>query len=126
MADAYKAIRNVYPDISSNISITTATDDTTLVTVKTNYTIFLQRVHVQVTGASAGKTWQIVDSAGTPIQLAGPFATDTDGSHTDVDFGPQGIPLTAAKNLVLDVSATGAAGWISWEGYQKLTTVAAA
>ena len=122
----YQGYRRFYQDVSNSLNVTGSTDDTTLVTVKTNHTIFVQKVHVQVTGASAGKTWQITDSAATPIQIMGPFVTDTDGSHFDMDFGAKGTPLTEGKNLLLDVSVTGASGIVTWEGYQKLTAVAAA
>lgn len=126
MAGDYLWYRKFYQDISGSLNITSSTDDTTLVTDKTPDTIYLQKAHIQITGASGGKTWQLVDSAGTPVQITGPFPTDTDGSHYDMDFGAKGTPLTEGKNLVLDVSATGAAGIVTWEGYQKRTAVVAA
>ena len=118
--------RQIYQDISSSLTVGTGTGDTTLVTVRANHTIYVQSVHVQITGASAGKTWQLTDSAVSPVQVTGPFATDTDGSHFAMDFGGGGIALTEGKDLLLDVSATGAGGFVSWEGYQKLTAVVAA
>ena len=112
--------------MSGDQTVTTSTDNTTLATARNaSHTIFLQKVHVSITGASAGKTWQLTDSASTPVQLTGPFATDTDGSHFDRDFGPDGIALTAGANLVLDISATGAAGFVSWEAYQRPTSTVA-
>lgn len=123
----YSKNRQFYQDVSDDLTVTTATDNTTLVTARNAFhTIFLQKVHVAITGASAGKTWQLTDSAATPVQLTGPFATDTDGSHFDRDFGPNGIPLTEGANLVLDISGTGASGFVSWEAYTKLTSVVAA
>ena len=113
-----------YTNISGSLSVAAGTDDTTLVATKANWTIYLQKAHIQITGASAGKTWQLTDSAG--LQLTGPFPTDTDGSHYDMDFGPKGIALTQGKGLNLDVSAAGAAGRVSWEGYQRLTAVTSA
>ena len=112
-----------YTNISGDLSVGASTDDTTLVVAKTNWTIFLQKAHVQITGASAGKTWELTDSAG--LMLTGPFPTDTDGSHYDMDFGPKGIALGEGNELKLDVSAAGAKGWVSWEGYRRLTAVAA-
>ena len=126
MALDYEGYRQFYQDVSNSLNVTAATDDTTLVTVKANHTIFIQAVHVQITGASVGKTWQLTDSTATPLQITGPFATDTDGSHFDMDFGATGTPLTEGKNLRLDVSAIGASGIVTWEAYQQLTAVAAA
>jgi len=127
MVGDYIRNRTFYQDISGALILGVNTNDTTLVTPRTiSDTLFIQRVHIQITGASAGKTWQIVDSAGTPVQITGPFPTDTDGSHYDMDFGPTGVPLTEGANLVLDVSATGAAGIITWEGYAKRTAIVAA
>lgn len=123
----YHGYRSFYQDVSDSLNVTTATDDATLVTVRNaSHTIFLQKCHVQVTGPSAGVSWQLRDSASTPVQLTGPFAVDTDGSHFDMDFGPEGVPLTEGTNLVLDVSATGAAGKVTWEAYSRLTAVVAA
>ena len=121
MGEPYRRQRTYYQDVSDNLSVAAGTDDTTLVTVKSGNTIFLQKAHIQITGASAGKTWQLTDSDG--LQLTGPFPTDTDGSHYDMDFGPIGVKLTAGKNLLLDVSAAGAAGQVTWEGYQRLVAL---
>ena len=112
-----------YTNISGDVTITAATDDTALVAGKTNWTLYVQKAHVQVTGASAGKTWQLTDTDGA--ELTGPFPTDTDGSHYEADFGPKGVALTEGKGLNLDVSAAGASGRVSWEGYRRLTAVAA-
>ena len=126
MPGNYEQYRKFYQDVSGSLILGTGTDDSTLVTVRNaNHTLYLQKAHVQITGASAGKTWQLTDSAATPVQLTGPFATDTDGTHFDMDFGPVGVPLTEGKNLLLDLSATGAAGVVTWEGYQKLTATTA-
>jgi hypothetical protein len=123
----YTQKRIFYQDISGNLILGTGTDDTTLVTARTaSHTVFIQKAHIQITGASNGKTWQLVDSASTPVQITGPFPTDTDGSHYDMDFGPVGVPLTEGKNLVVDVSAAGAAGVITWEGYSRITSAIAA
>ena len=126
MSDGYEKFRTFYQDFSGNQVVGTGTGDTTLKSVRnTSHTIFVQKVHVQVTGASAGKTWQLTDSASPVREVTGPFPTDTDGSHYDMDFGPEGVPLTEGKDLLLDVSAAGAAGIVTWEAYQKLTSVVA-
>lgn len=124
MSDGYQKYLTFYQDVSGNLTGAGAAD-ATLVTVRNVYhSLFLQKAHIQITGASAAKTWQLTDSTG--LQLTGPFPTDTDGSHYDMDFGPEGVQLTEGANLVLDVSASGATGNVSWEAYQKLTAVTAA
>ena len=121
MSDPYRRKRTFHQDVSGSLNVAAGTDDTTVQTSKTNHTIYLQKAHIQITGASANKTWEFTDVTG--LQLTGPFPTDTDGSHYDMDFGPDGVPLTEASGLKLEVSATGAAGWVSWEAYLKPTTV---
>ena len=122
MPGDYERYRQIFQNASGNLAIGSA--DATLKTVRNvSHSLFLQKAHIQVTGASAGKTWQLKDSGG--LELTGPFATDTDGSHFDMDFGPEGVQLTEGTNLVFDVSAAGATGLVSWEAYQKLTAVVA-
>ena len=121
MSDAYLRQREFFQNISGSLSVATATDDTTLVTNgRSSDTIFIQKIHVQVTAVSSSKTWTFKDSAGTPVLTAAAIDAGTLG-HTDMDFGADGVPLTEGKNFLLDVSAAGAAGQITWEGYQKLT-----
>lgn len=105
-------------------SLKVATDATTstLRTVQdANHTIFLQRVHIEVTGGSSGKTWSITDSDGTVV--AGPFDVATAPTSIDVDFGENGFGLVQGKDLKLSISAAGAGGEVTWEAYQKLTAV---
>ena len=120
MSDPYRRKRTFHQDVSGALSVGAGTDDTTVQASKANHTIYLQKAHIQITGASANKTWEFTDVTG--VQLTGPFPTDTDGSHYDMDFGPDGVPLTEASGLKFEVSAIGASGWASWEAYLKPTT----
>lgn len=120
--EPYNKHRTFHQNVSGNLSVGTATDDSTLVTLKASNTIYLQKLHVEVTAGSGAVTWTFKDSAGTPINLV-PAVSAAAIAHFDFDFGPQGIPLTEGKSFLLDVSATGAAGWITWEAYMKQTTV---
>lgn len=120
MSDAYSRLREFYQDISGSVVLTTAAVTQDLIADKASETIFLQKVHAHVTTGSA-KTWDIKDKNGTPVEIAGPFDTTTDGSHFDQDFGARGIPLTEGKGLQAVISAAGAAGIITWEGYRKRT-----
>lgn len=123
MSEPYRRKRSFYQDVSGSLKVTSATDDSTLQASKTSYTIYLQKIHVEVTAGSAAVTWTIKDSAGTPVLLV-PSLDASAIVHYDFDFGPEGIPLTEAKDLLLDVSAAGAVGWVSWEAYLKLTGAA--
>lgn len=125
MGEPYRRNRTFYQDVSGNLNVTAATDDTTLVTAPTNHTVFLQKLHIEVTAGSGAVTWTIKDSAGTPVLLV-PVVSAAAIAHFDFDFGPDGVPCTEEKNLLLDVSATGAVGWVTWEGFKKRTKVAAA
>jgi hypothetical protein len=126
MSEPYRRKRSFYQDVSGTQKVVAATDDTTLVTARnTSNTLYLQKLHVEVTAGSMGVTWTFKDSAGTPVLLV-PSLDASAIVHYDFDFGPEGIPLTEGKNFLLDVSAAGATGWISWEMYQRLTSVVAA
>ena len=117
----YARKRIIYQDISGSLSVTTATDDTTLVTARNaNYTIYIQKIFAQVTAASA-TTWTLKDSAGTPVSITGALSTASAPVSFNIDFGDNGVALSAGKNFLLDVGATGAAGQIVWEGYMRLT-----
>lgn len=125
MSNPYRRYTSFYQDISNSQAVAAGTGDTTLVTAKANHTIHIQKVHIEITTGSAGKTWTFEDSAATPVVIVS--AVDAASvAHFDFDFGPKGVPLTEAKNFVLNVSAAGAVGWVTWEGYQKLTAVASA
>lgn len=120
-ADGY---RRQYQDISGQLTITAATGDTTLVTVKDIYhTLFIQRIVIYFT-TDAAQSAAFEDSNGFKIFEA----TTSPGDETRWEsfYGERGVALTEGKNFVLNVSAAGLAGTIVWEGYQKLTAVTAA
>lgn len=127
MGEPYRRARTFYQDISGTFNVLAGSTTTTLVTCgkPTKDTIYIQKIHVEVTAGSATKTWTFQDSAGTPVLLV-PSIDASAIAHSDFDFGPNGIPLTQGTNLVLSISAAGAGGWISWEGYEKLTVVTSA
>lgn len=117
----YARKRIQFKDVSGDLTVASATDDTTLVTVRNAvHQVFIQKIHVQITTASSGKTWAFKDSAGTPVIVSGLLATDVAPATYDIDFGPVGVALTVGKNFLFDVSATGAVGRISWEAYERL------
>ncbi len=126
MAKTAADYRCFYQDISGNLTVAAATGDTTLVTAKDIYhTIFIQRIIVYVT-TDAAQSASFVDSNGTPKKIAEVTTSPGDETRWDFDFGDAGVPLTEGKNFVLDVSAAGLAGIVTWEGYSKLTAVTSA
>lgn len=125
MGEPYRRLRTFYQDASGSFNVLAASTTTTLVTEPINDTIYLQKAHFEIITTSAGKTWTLEDSAGTPIVLI-PSIDASAVAHFDFDFGPNGIPLTQGKNLVLLISAAGAGGWVTWEAYSKRTAVVSA
>lgn len=124
-AGDYTRYRKLYQDISGQLNVVAATDDSTLVTAKSaNHTLFIQKIEVNITTYSA-KTWLFKDSASTPVPIgffsipASAVALPSESNSIILDFGPEGVQLTEGKNFLLDVSAAGAAGMLKWQGYQK-------
>lgn len=128
MAGSFKTAegyRKFYQDCSGTLVVTASTDDTTLVTAKTNHTIYVQTIIFYVT-TSVAQSMTFQDSAGSPLKLCAVTSTPGVDTRWEFYFGEEGFPLTEEKNLVMNVSATGLAGNLRWEGYQKRTKVAAA
>lgn len=120
MSEPYKRYREWHEDISGSLNVSTAGVTSTLVTAKSqDHCIFIQKVHTRVTTLSAGKSWKLEDSNGTPKPVSGAMPTDAAPATFDLDFGAVGLPLTAGKNFVNTISAAGAAGTITWEGYMR-------
>ena len=117
--------RKTYEDISGELTVLAATDDTTLVTVKNSkYTIFIQEIHFFVT-TDAAQSMSFEDSAGTPFVLRDIPASPGDSSEWHFYMSDEGHPLTEGKDFKMMVSAAGLAGALKWVGYQKLTAVGA-
>ncbi len=127
----YVGYQNHYSNKTTDLTVLAATDDTTLITAKSaNHQIFVQKITITISTYSA-KTWLFKDSAGTPVELdlvtipAAGVALPSENNSIVLDYGPKGTPLTLGKNLLLDVSAAGAAGRIHVEAYEKLGAVIA-
>lgn len=120
-SDPYLRKRSFFTDVSGNHAVGTSdTANFTLATAKAGYTIFVQRLRVDViTSTTATLTFE--DTNGTPVVVK---ATDASpGANTEYiwDFGPDGWPLTQAKNFIGVISASGAAYEVLFEAYQKQT-----
>lgn len=118
MSDGYLRNREFYGDDGGDLTVTAATDDTTLITCKAAHTIFVQRAKVGVTTASA-TTWNLKDSTG--LSISGALSANSAPTQYPLDYGPRGKALTPGANFVLDVGAVGAAGLVTWEAFQKYT-----
>lgn len=118
--NSYTKLRACYQDISDQAVVNATGTSVTLQTSRSaNFAFFLQRYHVQVSTGATGKTWSIEDSNSTPRMASGLLPVDTAPLSYERDFGPLGLQLTAGKNLVLTISAAGAGGVVTYEGYQK-------
>jgi hypothetical protein len=121
MTDAYQRNREFYGNIGGYYRAQ-ATDNGVipLVPAIPKHTIFVQRIHVEVTTLAASELWTYQDGAAVPLV---PAISAAAIAHFDFDFGPDGVPCTEGTALNLNITgATGAIGWTTWEGYKKLTS----
>lgn len=108
--------------IPGNTSTAMVAADTAkdLVTARTNYTFYIQRLTYVPTTTNAAtiavrsKTTTANRYALIPTNQATPYVAD---------FGPEGIATTAAEILEAVPSAAGPAGQFRVEGYYKLSSV---
>ena len=122
-ADGY---RRFYQDATTSTVVAAAdSSDVTLITAKTNHTIYVQRIIVYIT-TDAAQSWSFEDTATTPYKIAEVTTSPGDETRWDFDYGDEGIALTEEKNLVLNMSAAGLAGSVKVYAYHKRTKVAAA
>lgn len=120
-SDPYLRERSENTDVSGVTDVATADSTTvTLVTAKTGWTVFVQRIHVYIlTDAAQQLTFQ--DNNGTPKVV---FRTDSaPGIDTPYhqDFGPKGRTLTEAKNFVMAITGAGLAAHVQYEAFMKQT-----
>ena len=120
----YTRNRIHYQDVSSTTPVVVGTADYTLVTGKTNYTIYVQRIIMWVT-TSAAQNMSFEDST-TGLRIANIPSAPGDSTRWDFDFGPEGRPITTAENLVLNASAAGNVGHVEVLAYLKPNAVATA
>jgi hypothetical protein len=114
-ANIYKRAHKAF---NVNLNLTTTTDDTTLVTAaSTTQQLFVTSIIFTCeTDAAQSITFQ--DSATSPVYVAKIPTSPGADSQWLFEFGAKGRPLTAGKNLVMNVSAVGLAGNIQVEGYR--------
>lgn len=113
----YTRRRTIFQDVSTTLTFSASTDDSTLVTGRSGHTIYVQRIIVWVTtSTSATETFQ---DHTTAKQIAVIPANPGANTRWDFDFGPEGVPLTTGENLLWNVSATGHAGHLEVLAYMK-------
>jgi hypothetical protein len=113
----YTRRRIIYQDVRSTTNIVVGTSDYTLVTGKTNYTVYVQRIIAWIT-TSAAQSVSFEDSS-TALQIAAIPASPGAGTRWDFDFGPEGRPITTAENLVWNASGAGNVGHCEVLAYLK-------
>lgn len=120
----YTYKRTVYQNASTTANFAATDGNTTLVTGKANYTLYVQRIVVMIK-TSAAQTITFEDSANTPIYVAQIAASPGANTRFDFDFGPEGKALTSGKNLAMDMTA-GNAGHVEVLAYLKPDSAVAA
>src|SRR5215831_19434883 len=111
MSDAFLRNREFYGTISGYYRVLT-TDNNIIVLVAAipKHTLFIQKIHVEVTTLFASELWSFQDGAGTPLPLV-PSVSAAAIAHFDFDFGADGVPCTESTSFNLSISgAVGAAG----------------
>lgn len=113
--------RAQYTDKSTH-GVVAATDSTTLENVlavkSANHIIYVQRILLNVTtDAAQSLTFQDDNSSAKIVGKS--KASPGLGLHVVADYGAEGIPLTAGKNLDIVFSAAGIAGGYKIEAYEK-------
>jgi hypothetical protein len=121
MSDAYLRAREFFGSTSGSYRVQAAdTGVVPLVPAILRHSIFIQKIHIEVTTLTASETWTFQDGAGVPIV---PAVSAGAIAHFDFDFGPDGVPCTegTAFNLLV-AGATGAIGFVTWESLKKHTS----
>ncbi len=140
MSDGYRKQRNTFGNYGGSLIVTPFVGSTTLVapnpagSLDSGYTIYVQRIHIHCSSGQAATTWNVTTTSGISLTGAVSVAagTTTVGQDTSIptqdpiqaefDFGPEGIALPVGDSLIFTPSSSGAAGVISWDAYQKLTS----
>jgi len=116
----YQRKRDFHGAVSGDVRVlASSTGLIPLVPTIPQHTIFIQTIHIEVTAPTAAEVWTLQDGAG--VSLARPVSAAA-VAHFDIDFGPDGVPCSAATSFFLNITgAVGSVGWIAWEGYKQFT-----
>ena len=112
----YTRRRIIYRDASTTVDFAATDGNTTLVTGKTNNTVYVQRIIVVIkTSAAQAITFQ---SGTTSLYVTKIPASPGADTRWDFDFGPEGKALPTAENLQMAMTA-GNAGHVEVLAYFK-------
>ncbi len=117
--EGYSLRRRQWQDVSVQLNVLAGGDPAVnpLIDCPANHTIYLQRILVTVT-TDAAKILTFKDTAGTPVVFGATKASPGIGTII-LDYGPDGVALTANKDLQLATDGAGLAGVIHVEAYAK-------
>lgn len=97
----------------------TTTEHADVITPKSaNHIIYVQRILFSVS-TDAAQTITFRDDNNTPKVIGQSKSSPGLGLHVVGDYGAEGVPLTAGKNLDMILSAAGLAGIVTIEAYEK-------
>lgn len=113
----YARRRIIYQDCSMDANFAATDGTTTLITGKTNKTIYVQRITVMIK-TSAAQTITFQDTTGSPIYVAKIPASPGADTRWDFDFGPWGKALATGTSLSMAMTA-GNAGHVEVSAYFK-------
>lgn len=110
-----------------SIDLDIATTDTgtkNLVPLRTNFSIYVQKITVSpIVGAAQALTFQ---DNGAPVKIAVYTGAVSNTTPVSWDFGPHGAALTVSKQFDVSIGGAGLAVRIHVEGYMKLANVISA
>lgn len=112
-----------YPLVATDNFSGGGTGPKQLIAGRTGETIYIIRITFTVT-TDAAHNLTFEDSAGTPVPVLQTTNSPGAGKQFQVDFGPDGFPLTEGKDFQVAADAAGLAGAISWIAYQRRTATA--
>lgn len=120
MTDPYLRNREFFGSVSGNYRVLSTDNGAIALALSiAAHTLFIQKIHIEVTTPIGAELWSFQDGAGIPIV---PAVSAAAIAHFDFDFGPDGVPCTEATAFVLNVTgATGAVGFVTWEAFKRLT-----
>lgn len=113
----YSRNRRIHKDASMTANFAATDGNTTLITGKTGYTLYIQRI-ISVIKTSAAQAITFEDNNSSAVYVAKIASSPGVDSRFDFDLGPEGKALTSAKSLMMDMTA-GNAGHVEVLAYWK-------
>lgn len=118
----YARKRIIYQDVSTTRDFAATDGNLTLITGKTGYTIYIQRIIVSIK-TSAAQTITFEDTNSSAVYVNKIPASPGVDTRWDFDEGPEGKSLTSAKSLQMTMTA-GNAGHVEILAFLRPDAVA--